>query len=66
MLKTYEVCVQKHSMSAFMSDLITLGRAPATVTPLEVTTGTTVIIIISVVGVAALGGYLFIRRYKQK
>lgn len=66
MLKTYEVCVQKHSMNPFMNDLITLGRAPASVTPLEVTTDTTVIIIISVVGVAALGGYLFIRRYKQK
>ena len=29
MMKTYEVCVQKHGKTAFMSDLIILGSAPS-------------------------------------
>ena len=68
MLKTYEICVQKHGQTAFMSDLVTVGKAP---TPINVITTNNVnhiaiIIVLGVVAIGALGGYFYLRRSKQK
>ena len=68
MMKTYEVCVQKHGQTAFMSELVTLG-APQ-VSPLinvigENTNTIAIIVIISMVSVGAIGGYFFIRKRKE-
>ena len=66
MLKTYEICVQKHGQTAFMSDLVSVGKIVTPIKALEVANGTSILIVISVVAVSALGGYMFLRRYKQK
>ena len=69
MMKTYEICVQKHGKTAFMSDLVTLG-APQ-VSPLvniigENSNTVAIIVIISMVSVTAIGGYFFIRKRKEQ
>lgn len=68
MMKTYEVCVQKHGQTAFMNGLIELGKAPASVitVTLNNTSNIAIIVVASVIMIAAVGGYLYIRRYKQK
>ena len=69
MMKTYEVCVQKHEQTPFMSDLVTVSdKAPNQGGLINVNNATsiTVVVILSVIMITALGGYLFIRRYKQK
>ena len=68
MLKTYEVCVQKHGQIAFMNDLITLGKAPTpnVVSTLSNNTNLVIVIVASTIMVAAIGGYFYIRRFKQK
>ena len=68
MMKTYEICVQKHGKTAFMDDLVTLG-APQ-VSPLvniigENTNTVAIIVIISMVSVTAIGGYFFLRKRKE-
>ena len=68
MMKTYEICVQKHGKTAFMSDLVTLG-APQ-VSPLvniigENTNSIAIIVIISMVSMTAIGGYFFLRKRKE-
>ena len=69
MMKTYEICVQKHGKTAFMSDLVSLG-APQ-VSPLvniigENTNTVAIIVIISMVSVTAIGGYFFLRKRKEQ
>lgn len=68
MMKTYEVCVQKHGQTGFMNELVELGKAPTSVTTLTLnnTTNITIIVVASVIMIAAVGGYFYIRRYKQK
>ena len=68
MMKTYEVCVQKHGQTAFMNELVELGKAPTSVITLTLnnTTNITIIVVASVIMIAAVGGYFYIRRYKQK
>ena len=68
MLKTYEVCVQKHGQTAFMSDLIALGKAPTpnVVSTLSNNTNLVIVIVASTIMIAAIGGYFYIRRLKQK
>ena len=67
MMKTYEVCVQKHGKTAFMSDLVTLSRI--SINPLQTSaksTGTAIAIIaISAVSLAAIGGYFLFRKKKE-
>ena len=68
MMKTYEVCVQKHGKTAFMSDLVTLGSPQ--VSPLVVfsnanTSKVAIIVIISLVSVTSIGGYFFLRKRKE-
>ena len=68
MMKTYEVCVQKHKQTPFMNELVELGKAPTSVTTLTLNNATniTIIVVASVIMIAAVGGYFYIRRYKQK
>lgn len=68
MMKTYEICVQKHGQTGFMNELVELGKAPTSVTTLTLnnTTNITIIVVVSVIMIAAVGGYFCIRRYKQK
>ena len=68
MMKTYEVCVQKHGQTAFMNDLVELGKAPISVTTLTLNNATniTIIVVASVIMIAAIGGYFYICRFKQK
>ncbi len=68
MMKTYEVCVQKHGQTGFMNDLVELGKAPTSVITVTLNNATniTIIVVASVIMIAAVGGYFYIRRYKQK
>ena len=68
MMKTYEVCVQKHGKTAFMSDLVSLDSAH--VSQLinivgEKTNSVAIIVIISMVSVTAIGGYFFLKKRKE-
>lgn len=68
MLKTYEVCVQKHGLTPFMNDLVTVGKAP---NPIQITTisntnNVMIIIVLGVVAISAVGGYFYLRRREQK
>ncbi len=68
MMKTYEICVQKHGQTGFMNELVELGKAPTSVTTLTLNNATniTIIVVASVIMIAAVGVYFYIRRYKQK
>ena len=70
MMKTYEVCVQKHGKNAFMNDLVTLGRAsntnPITIIGAKSDVNVVAIVVItSVVSLTAIGGYFFLRKRKE-
>lgn len=67
MMKTYEICVQKHGKTAFMSDLVTLGARPVSVlSSISKNTSTVaIIVVISVVSVVAVGGYFYLRKKKE-
>ena len=68
MMKTYEVCVQKHGQTAFMSDLVTLSSKPANPL-LAISTkdnGVALIIIVSVLSVSIIGGYFFLKTRKKE
>ena len=68
MMKTYEVCVQKHGQTAFMSDLVTLSRI-SNINPLQMIRNNAntvaIVIVVSMVSLAAIGGYFFLRRKKE-
>ena len=70
MMKTYEVCVQKHGKTAFMDDLVTLGRASNT-NPITIIGNKSdvnlvaIVVITSVVSLTAIGGYFFLRKRKE-
>jgi len=69
MLKTYEVCVQKHGQTAFMSDLVTLGSPQVNLLLVNITNNSrtiSLIVIISIISVGAIGGYFFIRTRKKE
>ena len=68
MMKTYEVCVQKHGKTAFMSDLVTLGQAPVSLISLVQGNNKTVlaIVIVSLISVSAIGVYFFLRSRKKE
>lgn len=68
MMKTYEICVQKHGQTAFMSSLVSLSSAH--VSPLinvigEKTNSVAIIVIISMVSVTAIGGYFFLKKRRE-
>ena len=68
MLKTYEVCVQKHGQTAFMSDLVTVGSN--NVSPLVNIVGDNksaiIIVIVSLLSASTIAGYFFIQRRKPE
>lgn len=68
MLKTYEICVQKHGKTAFMSDLVTLGQAPISLISLVQGNNRTVlaIVIVSLISVSTIGGYFFLRTRRKE
>ena len=69
MMKTYEVCVQKHGQTAFMSDLVTLGRAPSVNPIVNVSNNNNVIVITAItalISITTLGGYFFLRKRKEQ
>ena len=67
MMKTYEICVNKHGQTAFMSELVTLSRIP--INPLQVSvknsSTTIIIIVIASISVIAVGGYFYFRKKKD-
>jgi len=67
MMKTYEICVQNHGQTAFMSELVTL-QAPR-VTPLATIVGNSntiaIIVVISMISATAIGGYFYLRKRKE-
>lgn len=67
MMKTYEICVQNHGQTTFMSDLVTVGRAP--VSPIanvvDNSNAVAVVVIVSMISVTAIGGYFFLRKRKE-
>lgn len=67
MMKTYEICVQKHGQTAFMSELVTLQAAR--VTPFASIVGNSntiaIIVVISMISITAIGGYFFLRKRKE-
>ena len=64
-LATYEKCVSEYDQTAFMSDVRPVGRINYSPLGLANDTNTiTVIIVISLTSLAAIGGYFFLRRRK--
>ena len=68
MMKTYEICVQRHGKTAFMEDLKPLD-AQRVVNPIALVNKNTntvlIIAIVSVITTAAIGGYFFLRKRKE-
>ena len=67
-MATYEACIQKHGQTGFMSDVRPVS-ASSRITSLSVINGNgdtvTIIVAVSIVSVAAVGGYFFLRRRKE-
>ena len=67
-MKTYEVCIQKHGQTAFMSNVRPVG-ANVHVSPLgdlSKNSSTMIIVVVtSLVAVAAIGGYFLLRKRKE-
>jgi len=68
-MATYEACIQKHGQTAFMSD-VRLVSASSRITPLSIVNGNgntvAIIVIVSMISVAAIGGYFLFRRRKEQ
>ena len=54
------------TISLINGDYVVLGAKTPAIIGQTIETPTLIVIVISSIGIAALGGYLFIRRYKQK
>jgi len=67
MMKTYQVCVQKHGQTPFMSELVSLSKIA--INPLQVSVKNSstaiIIIVISSISVIAIAGYFYFRRKKN-
>ena len=68
MMKTYEICVQQHGQTAFMSDLVSLSKVPNNPISIinENTNNLAIIVIVSLFGIAVVGGYFFLRKKKHQ
>ena len=68
-MATYEACIQKHGQTAFMSDVRPVS-ASSRITSLSLVNGNgntvAIIVIISMISVAAIGGYFFFRKRKER
>ena len=67
MMKTYEICVQKHGQTAFMSELVSLSKIAINPLQVSVKNSSTAIIIIAIsaISVIAIAGYFYFRRKKN-
>lgn len=69
MMKTYQVMVQKHGQTAFMSELVTLNQIH-NYNPLRViknnSTVVITVIIVSIITVAGIGSYFVFRRRNDR
>ncbi len=67
MMKTYQVCVQKHGQIPFMSELVSLSKIA--INPLQVSAKNSstaiIIIVISSISVIAIAGYFYFRKKKE-
>ncbi|MBQ6920493.1 MAG: Ig-like domain-containing protein [Bacilli bacterium] len=67
-MATYEACIQKHGQNAFMSDVRPVSASPR-ITSLSFINGSgntvAIIVIISMISVAAIGGYFLFRKKKE-
>jgi len=67
MMKTYQVCVQKHGQTPFMSELVSLSKIA--INPLQVSvknsSNAIIIIVISSISVIAIAGYFYFRKKKD-
>lgn len=68
-MKTYEVCIQKHGQTAFMSDVRPVS-ASSRITSLSLfnngnSNTVAIIVIVSMISVTAVGGYFFLRKRKE-
>ena len=67
MMKTYQVCVQKHGQTPFMSELVSLSKIA--INPLQVSVKNSstaiIIIVISAISVIAIAGYFYFRKKKE-
>lgn len=67
MMKTYQVCVQKHGQTPFMSELVSLSKI--SINPLQVSvknSSTAIIIIaISATSLIVIAGYFYFRKKKE-
>ena len=71
MMKTYEVMVQKHGKTPFMSDLLSSGATTGRINPLiSITNGgnnsVTAILVISLTSLVAIAGYFYFRKREEK
>lgn len=67
MMKTYEVCVQKHGQTPFMSDFVSLSKIAINPLQVSVKNSSTAIIIIAIsaISVIAVGAYFYFRKKKE-
>lgn len=67
MMKTYQVCVQKHGQTPFMSELVSLSKIA--INPLQVSVKNSstaiIIIVISAISVITIAGYFYFRKKKD-
>ncbi|MBR0194180.1 MAG: Ig-like domain-containing protein [Bacilli bacterium] len=68
-MATYEACIQKHGQTAFMSDVRPVS-ASTRITSLSLfndgnSNTVSIIVIVSMISVTAVGGYFFIRKRKE-
>jgi len=68
MMKTYEICVNQHGKSEFMSDLITVGSNQVSPILINLSQNKSIgfIIIISAIGVGVIGGYFFMKSRRKE
>lgn len=67
MMKTYEICVKTHGMTAFMNELKPLGSTHISPISNIISNGNTIaiIVVISLISVSSIGAYFYIRRRKE-
>lgn len=67
MMKTYQVCVQKHGQTPFMSELVSLSKIAINPLQISVKNSSTaiIIIVISATSLIAIAGYFYFRKKKE-
>ena len=67
-LATYEKCVNDHGQTAFMSTVRPVDKAPSSPIINITQSGNmiAIIVLVTIISVSAIGGYFYIRRFKEK